>query len=107
MLKIPYSQVKEAIDTVCKILDRSEKYILPEFGKSRDLLHRTKADVEGLTAFLSAKYRKEVYSRFFIEALKIGVDETKRRIEALEQATGPFAESVLYPYPQGSEQRHG
>ena len=96
LLKIPFYQVRNTIDAVCEALNRPEEFVLPEFGRSRDLLHRTKAEVEELTAFLSAKYKKEMYSRFFIEALKIGVNETKRRIEALEQATGPFSEGVLY-----------
>ena len=98
ILKIPYPKVEKAAEEVAEILKLSKEWVLGFFGNHYyDLEIITKdGQVNAVREYLASKYKEEIYSCFFLDALQIGVEETQSRIESLEKVVGIYSKSVLY-----------
>lgn len=95
LLGIPFSKIQDVISQISHELDLSDQEVREWYGKDYRMYFVSLETVRCLGHFLSGIFDQSTYRVFFRDALLIGYEETKNRINAVLQATGPYAQEVF------------
>ena len=96
LLQIPYAQVLETAAAICKYTGFSENVVFKWYEDKLEMFYVTKEMVNELVQYISSLFDERVCKAAFKDAILIGVDEAKRRIDGLISYTGKFAQEIMY-----------
>lgn len=96
ILQIPYTQVIEAATSICRFTGFSEDTVCKWYEGYIDMFFVTKKTVNEFAEHISMLFDEKICKSIFREAIVLGADEAKRRIDGLITHTGVYAKEVLY-----------
>lgn len=96
LLEIPYTQVEETTNEICKLTGYSVDSVKKWYEGNIDMFFVTPNTVKEFILYASSKFDGRIWKALIRDALVLGVNEAKRRIDGLITYTGEFAEEVLY-----------
>jgi len=96
ILQIPYTQVIEAATAICKFTGFSEDTVCKWYEGYIVVFFVTKKTVNEFAEYISALFEEQICKSIFREAIVLGADEAKRRIDGLIAYTGIYAKEVLH-----------
>jgi len=96
ILQVPYACVIEAALSICKNTGFSENAVYRWYEGELSMFFVKKETVDELAFFITSVFDEKICKALFKEAIILGVEESKRRIEALMVNTGHFAYEIIY-----------
>jgi len=83
ILQIPYTQVIEAATSICRFTGFSEDTVCKWYEGYIDMFFVTKKTVNEFAEHISMLFDEKICKSIFREAIVLGADEAKRRIDGL------------------------
>lgn len=96
LLQTPYTQVIEAATAICRFTGFTEDSVCKWYEGYTDMFFVTKKTVNEFAEYISDLFDVQICKALFREAIVLGVDEAKRRVDGLIAHTGVYAKEILY-----------
>ncbi len=95
LLSVPYSRVVEVIEEISELTGFAEKTVCRWYDGKPEMFLVSKEDAKLLAEYLTQSFGERIRTAVYKEAILLGANEAKRRIEGLRRHVGKYTKEVL------------